>query len=106
MKNICNDCKHFINNDCNKDLMFPFNGALSLEVTFIMQIPKSLSKKKQSELIGQYHIKKPDVDNLLKTVKDSLEGTFYKNDSQVCEIVAKKVYGTTSRTIFELNNIV
>ena len=82
-----------------------FNGALRLDVTFFMQIPKSLSKKKHIELIGDYHIKKPDADNLIKTVKDSLEGTFYKNDSQICEIFAKKVYSTEPRTEFLITEI-
>ena len=81
-----------------------FEGAIKLEVTFYMPIPKSLSKKKQSELIGQYHIKKSDLDNLIKTVKDSLEGTYFKNDSQICEIVARKVYAVEPRTEFELSS--
>jgi len=79
-----------------------FNGAICLNITFFMQIPKSLSKKKQNELIGQYHIKKPDLDNLIKTVKDSLEGTFYKNDSQICKVVAEKIYSDDPRVEFEL----
>ena len=82
-----------------------FNGALKLEVTFFMQIPASLSKKKQRELIGQYHIKKPDTDNLLKTVKDSLEGTFYKNDSQICKVEAEKIYSDKPRVDFEIKEI-
>ena len=80
-----------------------FNGGIKLEVVFYMQIPASLSKKKQSELIEQvYHIKKPDTDNLIKSVKDSLEGTFYKNDSQVCVVDAKKVYSHKPRTEINL----
>ena len=75
-------------------------GALKLEVTFFMQIPKSLSKKKHGELIGQYHIKKPDTDNLVKTVKDSLNGIVYKDDSQVSVILAKKIYSENPRVEF------
>lgn len=82
-----------------------FSGAIRLEVTFFMQMPKPLSKKKRSELIGQYHIKKPDTDNLIKTVKDSLEGIFYKNDSQICEVIAKKIYSDTPRVELEFNEI-
>jgi len=74
-----------------------FNGAICLKVTFFMQIPASESKKKQRELIGQYHIKKPDTDNLIKTVKDSLEGTFYHNDSQICKVIAEKIYSENPR---------
>jgi Holliday junction resolvase RusA-like endonuclease len=81
------------------------NGAIKLEVTFIMQIPKSLSKKKQSELIGQYHIKKPDTDNLVKTVKDSLNGVLYKDDSQISKVVATKIYGENPRALLELTEL-
>ena len=72
-------------------------GAIRMEVIFFMPIPASLSKKKQEALNGSYHVKKPDTDNLIKTVKDSLEGTFYKNDSQICEIKAMKMYDYNPR---------
>ena len=80
-------------------------GALRLEVTFFMQIPKSLSKKKHNELIGKYHIKKSDLDNLVKTVLDSLEGICFKNDSQVSKITATKIYDVNPRVEFTLENI-
>jgi Holliday junction resolvase RusA-like endonuclease len=57
-----------------------------MELTFYMQRPKSLPKK------VKHHMKKPDVDNLAKGVKDALEGIFYRNDSQVCDLRVKKVY--------------
>ena len=79
-----------------------FEGATRLEVTFYMQIPKSLSKKKQNELIGQYHIKKPDTDNLIKTVKDALNEVLYKDDSIICEVEAKKIYSDEPRVEFKL----
>ena len=83
-----------------------FNGGIELSITFFMPIPASLSKKKRCELIEQhYHIKKPDADNLLKTVKDSLEGTFYKNDSQICKVNMQKVYSDKPRVEFELKDI-
>ena len=82
-----------------------FEGAIRLEITFFMPIPKSLSKKKRDGLVGQFHTKKPDTDNLLKSVKDALEGTFYKNDSQICEVVAKKVYSEFPSTEFKIESI-
>ncbi len=83
-----------------------FERGIELNVTFFMPIPTSLSKKKRSELIEQhYHIKKPDCDNLLKTVKDSLEGVFYKNDSQICKVTMQKVYSDKPRVEFKLRSI-
>ena len=82
-------------------------GPLKMSVVFIMPIPKSWSKKKREASIGQPHICKPDTDNLLKSVLDALEGTIYKNDSQIYSINASKVYGSNPRTIYyfeELKN--
>lgn len=39
------------------------------------------------------HNKRPDIDNLLKPLKDALSGVVYKDDSQVCSINAIKTYG-------------
>jgi len=82
-------------------------GPLELEIIFVMPIPKSWSKKKREAIVGQPHTSKPDTDNLLKSVLDALEGTIYKNDSQIYSINTKKVYGTNPRTIYyfkELEN--
>ena len=62
-----------------------------------MPIPKSLSKKKQDELSEQWHIKRPDVDNLVKGVKDALNGYVYKDDSQVSQLFTTKKYSKTPR---------
>lgn len=79
-----------------------FEGALSLEIIFYMQIPKATSKKRYSELIGSYHISKPDCDNLAKGVKDSLEGVAYRNDSQIARLTVTKKYSENPRIEFEI----
>jgi Holliday junction resolvase RusA-like endonuclease len=64
-----------------------------IEVTFYMQIPESMSKKKQLELEGTPHQKKPDIDNLLKAVMDSL----LESDSSVHTVTVKKVWSLDPR---------
>lgn len=61
-------------------------GALFLDVWFWLQRPKSLPKK------VKHAIKKPDLDNLVKAVKDALEGICYKNDSQFIDEFPHKRY--------------
>lgn len=61
-------------------------GPLIMTLTFYMPRPKSLPKK------VVHHIKTPDVDNLVKGVKDALSGYCYKDDKQIVELRAKKVY--------------
>jgi len=76
-----------------------FTGPISLKLNFIMPIPKSTSKKKLKRLAeNPSHIKKPDLDNLIKFVKDCLNQFAWRDDSQVCRIEAHKGYGTKPET--------
>ena len=45
----------------------PLDGPISLTVKFYMPVPASISKKKQDALKSKPHLKRPDLDNLLKT---------------------------------------
>lgn len=77
----------------------PFKGATSLYASFIMPIPKSTSKKKQKEM-REYkipHVKKCDLDNMIKALLDAMNGVVLHDDSQVWEINAEKVYGIEPR---------
>lgn len=82
-----------------------YSGPLSMKINFYMPIPASLSKKKKAELVDQWHIKKPDCDNLAKGVKDALEGIAYVNDSQICNLVISKVYSIKPRIEVDLCEI-
>jgi Holliday junction resolvase RusA-like endonuclease len=68
--------------------------ACKVELDFTMPIPASTSKKK-TELMQEgsiRHAKKPDLDNLIKQICDSLNGVVWKDDSQVVELIATKKY--------------
>lgn len=43
-----------------------------LEITFIMPMAKSWSKKKKAEYDGKPHKQTPDLDNMVKAFKDAL----------------------------------
>ena len=62
-------------------------GALEMTLVFWMPRPKSLPKK------VIHHVKKPDIDNLAKGVKDALSGFCYGDDKQVVELHLYKKYG-------------
>ena len=65
-------------------------GPLFVEMFFNFPIPK----KGNPLWIGQPHLKRPDLDNLVKAVLDGLQGTAFKDDSEICMINASKTYNT------------
>lgn len=79
----------------------PAGTALRVSCWFLMPIPKSCSKKFRARCLCEavYHVKKPDADNLVKFVKDALNGLAWHDDSQVAVIRGMKVYGAEPRTV-------
>jgi Holliday junction resolvase RusA-like endonuclease len=75
---------------------------LSLDITFIMPLPKT-RKKWQRAFFP--HVERPDLDNMAKLVKDAMQGLFYDDDSAVAEMVVRKVYGETGETRVTLSEI-
>lgn len=69
-------------------------GPLSINVTFVLAIPASWSKKKKESAVLQRlrPTTRPDLDNLLKVI-DGLEMVVFKNDSQIVEARVIKIYG-------------
>lgn len=72
-------------------------GAVDLRVDFIFERPKSHFRsgrysKLLKETSPQYHVSKPDLDNLVKLVKDALNGFMWNDDSQVNYEVCEKRY--------------
>ena len=73
----------------------PWEFAVELKITAYMQIPASWSQKKQEAARrGEIRPKtKPDLDNIVKAIKDGMNGIVFKDDSQVIEVFARKFYG-------------
>lgn len=66
---------------------------------FYMPIPKSMPKRQRVDAVKGYlkHIKKPDVDNLIKLYLDVLSGTAIADDNAVSIGSAVKVYSSKPR---------
>lgn len=79
----------------------PFDGPVKVNVLIELEPPKSWSKKKAEAALSQKRkpVSKPDLDNFLKLLLDSMNRIIYADDSQVCSIVAEKKYGPKSRAI-------
>lgn len=70
----------------------PVIEPVYVALTFCMPIPKSRKKKLKQ---GDYHIIKPDIDNLVKSALDPLCGVFWKDDAVICQLSVCKVYAET-----------
>ncbi|SCA90039.1 Phage Holliday junction resolvase [Streptococcus macedonicus] len=97
-----------------------FDGAIRVEVTFYMKAPQNVSKKpserskdKAKQLYSKYiserlwHVKKPDSDNLIKSLFDSISKSeiVWSDDNIVCDLRARKLYSPNPRIEIEIEEI-
>lgn len=81
--------------------MQPLMGPVRLSIEFIFKRPQKPKHHK-------YHMVRPDLDNLAKAVTDAANGVLWDDDSQVAELIAKKLYacdGTSPRIVLFLERI-
>lgn len=77
----------------------PIAGPIQLLLRF--SFPKPTKPKWKSEAARKLLVspcKRPDLDNLVKLVKDALSGPFWVNDSQIVSMTAAKLYGDAPGT--------
>ncbi len=75
---------------------------LDVKISFYFKLPNVSNKKKR---MMEYTpvMKRPDIDNLVKSVLDSMNGVVFQDDCQVITLTAGKSYAgfeDTTNTIF------
>ena len=77
----------------------PLEGYLKIEMYFFMPILESTSKKRKKLMVERKILpdKKPDLDNMMKSIADSLNGIAYKDDKQILEAHIYKFYAEEPR---------
>lgn len=82
----------------------PISGAVKLDIAFHMPIPAGTSKIRRTQMLNGilHHIKRPDTTNLQKFIEDCLKGIVIEDDSQVCEINARKIYAVAPKTVVQV----
>jgi Holliday junction resolvase RusA-like endonuclease len=77
----------------------PLEGALEAFIYVTFAVPESYSKKRLEACLSgsEKHIKKPDLDNVVKCVIDGMDKIVFDNDSQITSIHATKVYGEVAK---------
>ncbi|KKN72310.1 hypothetical protein LCGC14_0412610 [marine sediment metagenome] len=75
-------------------------GAVRLTCEFYFEHPASHSLKHglKPQYDTNHHIFVPDVDNLVKIVKDALKGLAWRDDCQVCEVSLRKRWAAPNKT--------
>ena len=86
---------------------FGDNEPLSLEIVAYFSIPKSVGKKKKEQMIQNTirPTKKPDADNIMKIIADSLNGIAYRDDTQIVNATIEKVYAEIPRVEVKISKI-
>ena len=86
-------------NACPDDELFDGDTPLYVKISAYVSIPSSASKKKRQEMLdGKIRpTKKPDVDNIVKTIMDAGNGVIWHDDKSVVEVIVCKWYSDNPR---------
>lgn len=82
----------------------PIESRVKVTIIAYFGIPKSTSKKKETEML-QGNIsptKKPDADNIIKIVLDAMNKFAFKDDTQVTKLEIEKKYDVTPRIYIKI----
>lgn len=87
--------------------IFEKGAPVLVAIDFFFKIPKNDSKaKRAAKIAGEVRpTKRPDIDNVEKTVLDALLNVAYEDDSQVVELVSRKLYDVEPRTEIHIERI-
>lgn len=80
-------------------------GPIEIEILFIYRWPKSWSEKKRKEN-GCFKTSAPDVDNLLKSICDPLNGVLWSDDRLVCKAIGFKQWGFRESILIQAREMV
>ena len=85
----------------------PLDGPLSVRIVEYRAIPASWSKKRREEALSGIirPTGRPDMDNVIKAILDSLNGRMWRDDSQVVSLHAEKRYGEIPRAEVEIEGV-
>lgn len=86
----------------------PLEGALRLDVQFVLTIPKSWSKRQRAEALAGVILPttRPDRGNCLKLIEDCLQSAgFYLDDSQIVAGEVGKRYGDPAGYLVRLSPV-
>ena len=83
------------------------SGPIAIMVDIYYKIPKSFSKKKRQQALDDVILPtvKPDCDNVLKIICDSLNGIAYEDDKQITYAMIIKHYAEEPKVIVKIGKL-
>jgi Holliday junction resolvase RusA-like endonuclease len=76
----------------------PLQGAVAVYIYIKLAVPKSYSKKRTEACLSglERPTKKPDWDNVAKSICDAMNGIVYMDDTQIVDAHVTKVYAANA----------
>ena len=73
------------------------DGPLEAMLEMRFQVPASWSKARRARALAgvEWHISKPDADNVAKAILDACNGVVFRDDSQIVMLTATKEFSET-----------
>ena len=87
----------------------PFDADEELKANIIAYYPiaKSTGKKKRQQMLAGliWPTKKPDLDNVIKSILDALNKVAYHDDTQIVSLSMEKFYSDSPRVEVTISNL-
>lgn len=79
-------------------------GRVAINIVAFIKIPKNTSKVKTKEMLDNIisPTKKPDIDNIAKSVLDAMNKFIIKDDNQVSKITIEKRYAEEEKIYIKI----
>lgn len=79
-------------------------GRININIVAYLKIPRSTSKIKTQEMLDNRisPTKKPDVDNIAKSLLDAMNGVVFKDDNQVSKISIEKRFALEEKAVISV----
>ena len=88
----------------NKGFIKTISGRVSIKIIAYLKVPKSAKKDEAQKMLSNEisPLKKPDIDNIIKIVLDSLNKFVINDDIQVSKIEAEKRYALEEKLYIKI----
>ena len=80
-------------------------GRVNIEIIAYMKIPKGTSKINREKMLNNEisPTKKPDIDNIAKSVLDAMNKFIIKDDNQVSKMSIEKIYSEEEKILVKIS---